>query len=245
MPWLAGLSLLAALLLALPPSRTALFRPEDLRPPGEQRGGAPVDDPGWLLRRRGWWAASAGVGAWCFVSGRWGLVAALVVAGFAWWAIGRTEPAGLRRRREEEARDLPGLVHLLAAALETGADVPGALRLVCTALPGAAAESLGRVPSRLELGLEPAAAWQPVLDSPALAPLARALLRASRSGSAVGHEVDRLADDLHERSRGELEERARTVGVRAAVPLGLCLLPSFVLLGVVPVAAALLRSLAL
>jgi Flp pilus assembly protein TadB len=183
--------------------------------------------------------------AGCFVTGPWGIVSALVVTGIAWWAIGRTEPAGLRHRREAETRDLPAVVHLLAAALETGADVPGALRLVCSALPGAATQTLAGVPPRLELGLDVEFAWRPVLERPALAPLARSLVRASRSGSAVGHEVDRLAHDLHERARASVEERARTVGVRAAVPLGLCLLPSFVLLGVVPVAAALLRSLAL
>jgi Flp pilus assembly protein TadB len=232
---------LTGLLLGLPARGVAELRWQAPDPPG----GLPADDPGRLLRWRPWWAASAGLGAGCFVSGRWWWVAALVVAGTAWWAIGRTEPAGVRRLREAEARDLPALVHLLAAALETGADVPGALRLVCGALPGPAATALGRVPSRLELGLDAVSAWQPVLDRPALAPLARSLVRASRSGSAVAHEVDRLARDLHEQSRGATEERARTVGVRAAVPLGLCLLPSFVLLGVVPVAAALLRSLAL
>lgn len=239
MPWLAGLSVLCGVLLAAPGHGAVAWPPERRPLPG----GEPADDPGWLLRRRGWWALSAGVGAGCFVSGPWGVVAGLLVAGVAWWVIGRTEPADRRRRREAEARDLPSLVHLLAAALETGADVPGALRLVCGALPGPAAEALGRVPPRLELGLDAATAWRPVLDRPGLAPLARALVRASRSGSAVGHEVDRLARDLHERSRGAVEERARTVGVRAAVPLGLCLLPSFVLLGVVPVAAALLQSL--
>ena len=41
------------------------------------------------------------------------------------------------------------------------------------------------------------------------------------------------------------EERARSVGVKAAVPLGLCLLPSFVLLGIVPLAVSLMQSLAL
>jgi Flp pilus assembly protein TadB len=239
--WCCGLLVLVAALLGLPIRSVVEPRPEPPDPPG----GGPGDDSGLLLRWRAWWAASAGLGAGCFVSGRWGLVAALVVTGLAWWAIGRTEPAGVRRLREAEARDLPALVHLLAAALETGADVPGALRLVCGALPGAAAEALGRVPSRLELGLDVESAWRPVLDRPGLAPLARTLVRASRSGSAVGHEVDRLARDLHDQARGATEERARTVGVRAAVPLGLCLLPSFVLLGVVPVAAALLRSLAL
>ena len=53
----------------------------------------------------------------------------------------------------------------------------------------------------------------------------------------------RLADELADRSRASVEERARGVGVKAAVPLGLCLLPSFVLLGVVPLVVSLLQSL--
>ena len=239
--WVCGLLVLVAALLGLRPPCVGP-PPAELSETADRESGAEL---GWLLRRRGWWAAGVGLAAGCFVTGRWGVASGLVVTGIAWWAIGRTEPVGVRHRREAEIRDLPAVVHLLAAALETGADVPGALRLVCSALPGAAAETLAGVPPRLELGLDVESAWRPVLDRPALAPLARSLVRASRSGSAVGQEADRLARDLHERARAAVEERARTVGVRAAVPLGLCLLPSFVLLGVVPVAAALLRSLAL
>jgi hypothetical protein len=55
----------------------------------------------------------------------------------------------------------------------------------------------------------------------------------------------RLAAELDQRSRAGVEERARAVGVKAAVPLGLCLLPSFLLIGVVPLVAGLLRSLSL
>jgi Ca-activated chloride channel family protein len=50
--------------------------------------------------------------------------------------------------------------------------------------------------------------------------------------------------DGYDRARGDAEDRARTVGVRAAVPLGLCLLPAFVVLGIVPLAAGLLASFA-
>jgi len=239
--WLVGGLVVTALLLARPGSPSRVLDRAVRGSRGSADGAA--DDAGWLLRLRGWWAAGAGLAVGSLVPGRWALATGLVGAAVVWWWIGRTEPAGARRRRAAEARDLPALVHLLAAALEVGTDVPGALRLVCGALPGPAADALAAMPGRLELGLEPEAAWRPVLDRPALAPLARVLVRAARSGSPVGREVDRLALDLHERSRGAVEERARTVGVRAAVPLGLCLLPSFVLLGVVPVAAALLRSL--
>jgi hypothetical protein len=47
----------------------------------------------------------------------------------------------------------------------------------------------------------------------------------------------RLAEDLRRRDRADVESRARSVGVKAALPLGLCLLPAFVLVGVVPLVA--------
>ena len=57
--------------------------------------------------------------------------------------------------------------------------------------------------------------------------------------------VERLAADLAGRARAETEERARAVGVKAAIPLGVCLLPAFVLVGIVPLVAGLLASLRL
>jgi hypothetical protein len=56
--------------------------------------------------------------------------------------------------------------------------------------------------------------------------------------------VARLAEHLAAEERAGVEDRARTVGIRAAVPLGLCLLPAFLLLGVVPTVASLFGSVA-
>ena len=139
----------------------------------------------------------------------------------------------------------PALVHLLAGALESGCDVTDALRLVCAALPGPAADLLAGVPLRLSLGVAPEAAWRPVLDDPSVASVGRAMVRAHRSGSSVTQEVARLADDLERRALMQVEDRARAVGVKAAVPLGVCLLPSFLLIGIVPLVVGLLRSLSL
>ncbi len=61
------------------------------------------------------------------------------------------------------------------------------------------------------------------------------------AGAPVVAAVERLADELARTARAETEERARAVGVKAAVPLGLCLLPAFVLIGIVPLVVALLR----
>lgn len=202
------------------------------------------DDAGWMRRGRWLWSLLAGAGAATFVSGDWGLVVGLVCAVATWRWIDRAEPPSVRRARAAAERDLPGVVHLLATALESGCDVTEALRVVVEALPGPTTALLGSVPARLALGVPPETAWRPVLESSELAPLGRAMVRAHRSGAPVTEEVERLADELERAARARVEDRARVVGVKAAVPLGLCLLPSFLLIGVVPLVAGLLRSLA-
>jgi Flp pilus assembly protein TadB len=202
-----------------------------------------TEDVGWMHRGRAPWSVLAGAGAAAFLSGRWGPAVGLLAAIATWWWIGRTEPASVRRRREAAERELPAVVHLLATALESGCDVGHALVLVNEALPGAAAGLLSTVPARLALGVPADTAWRPVLDTPELAPLGRAMVRAHRSGAPVTHEVGRLAEELDRRARARVEDRARAVGVKAALPLGVCLLPSFLFLGVAPLVAGLLRSL--
>jgi Flp pilus assembly protein TadB len=211
------------------------------------RSAAPADtassDAGWMRRGRLLWSLLAGAGAATFVSGAWGLPVGLVCAVAIWRWIGRAEPPSVRRARAAAERDLPGVVHLLATALESGCDVTEALRVVVEALPGPTTAILGAVPARLALGVPAEAAWRPVLDNAALAPLGRAMVRAHRSGAPVTEEVSRLADELERTARARVEDRARAVGVKAAVPLGVCLLPSFLLIGVVPLVAGLLRTL--
>ena len=60
---------------------------------------------------------------------------------------------------------------------------------------------------------------------------------ADPADAAMANAMAAHADDLRQASRSRVEARARAVGVRAALPLGVCLLPAFVLLGVVPLVA--------
>ncbi len=156
----------------------------------------------------------------------------------------RSEPRSVRLRREEVRRDLPHVVALLGAALRSGAAPTTALDVVRRALPGAAADVLAPVAARLALGTDPAEVWTVVARDPVLGPLGAALARAHRSGAPVVDAVERLSVELGRASRAEVEDRARAVGVRAAVPLGICLLPAFLLLGIVPLVAGLARSIA-
>ncbi|MCU1692975.1 MAG: hypothetical protein JWM64_2066, partial [Frankiales bacterium] len=51
--------------------------------------------------------------------------------------------------------------------------------------------------------------------------------------------VARLAAEARASATARAEQRARRAGVLAVAPLGLCFLPAFVLLGVVPVVVGL------
>lgn len=240
--WTAGLCAAAAvgLLLRPPVAAVGLVR----RPPGEVPLGVPVTDPGWMRRWRILLALGAAVGAVTFVGGVVGLLAAPVAAVATWVAIERIEPAGVRRAREQVARELPHLVRLLGVALSSGAPPAAALEIVGEALPGPASDRLRPVATRLRLGADPAAGWAALATDPMLAPLGRALSRAEDGGLSVADAIARLADDLARRERAEVERRARAVGVKAAVPLGLCLLPAFLLIGIVPLVGGLISTIA-
>jgi Flp pilus assembly protein TadB len=198
-----------------------------------------------MLRRRPVWSALAGLAAASFLSAPWAWLGGPIAAVAAWVFIGRTEPPRVRREREAARRDLPHVVGLLADALRSGQSPDAALALVVEALPGPASDRLTGIVARLELGVEPDLAWAELAADPALAPLGRTMQRAHATGASVVVAVDRLATSLAEDNLGSVEDRARAVGVKAAVPLGLCLLPSFVLLGIVPVVAGMLGTLGL
>lgn len=243
---LGGLAAAVAVLLAVPGPRraaTAVVPPGPVAGPGNA-GDAGDADGGLLRRWRAVWAGCAGAGVATVIGGPLGAPLGVGVAAATWVVAGRLEPPALRHRREEVRRDLPHVVGLFAAALRSGAAPAPAIGLVCRALPGAAADRLAGAAARLELGADPLVLWAEVAADAELGPLGRTMARAHRTGAPVVGVVERLGAELAERARGEVEDRARAVGVRAAVPLGVCLLPAFLLLGIVPLVAGLAREIA-
>jgi hypothetical protein len=60
------------------------------------------------------------------------------------------------------------------------------------------------------------------------------MARSLDTGAPMADGLRLLASDLRRAHRAAVERKARGVGVRAAAPLGLCFLPAFVLVGIVP-----------
>ncbi|MCX6400632.1 MAG: type II secretion system F family protein [Propionibacteriales bacterium] len=239
------MTLLVVLLLSL---ATALLTPRGAGLGAAKCGGCtsgvralvPPGDRDGLLRRGRWaWSLLSGAGAAIVLGGPLALPVGAGAAVGVWVVAGRLEAPAARRRREEVRRDLPHVVTLLAAALRSGLAPTEAIVLVCRALPGAAADRLAPIAARLQLGSNAGDLWAALGADPELGPLGRTLARAHRTGAPVVAAVERLGDELARRGRSAVEDRARAVGVRAAVPLGVCLLPSFLLLGIVPLAVSL------
>lgn len=210
------------------------------RPPPAPRPGS--GEQAVLLRLRPALVPLAFVGGWVFMGGLIGAVAGLAAAVVAWKVLGRAESPAARRRREELERDLPTAVHLLGACLAAGAATSAAFETVAAALPGAVADELQVVRHRLDLGVDPADVWQQLAQHPQLRPLGRSLGRAHQSGASVRTAVEALAVDLAAQSRSRIDALARSVEVRAAAPLGVCFLPAFVLVGVVPMVVGVFSS---
>ncbi len=213
---------------------TACLIPPTPRRPARRDEPAPADDRGLVVRGRWLWVFLAFAGGAAFAPDRLAILGGLVSASVVWSLVSRAEPPAVRRRREAARRELPHVVELFAAALAAGSAPGPALGQVCMALPGGAAEELRGVRAGLALGRPPLEVWRELSRHPSLGPLGRTMARAQQSGAPVVDAVRLLADDLATNARIELEDRARAVGVKAALPLGLCLLPAFLLLGIVP-----------
>jgi Flp pilus assembly protein TadB len=223
---LAASSAAAAAALALPTPRLLPARREVRRTP--RHGPRPL---------RSMATVAVTLGAMVFVGGPWGVPVGLVGGGVCWWVTGRMEPPAVRRRRERLVAAVPHAVDLMAACLSVGLSPASAVEQVAQAVDPPLAEELAAVCARLRLGVDPVAVWRDLSRHPQLGGLGRALARAVESGASVADAMLRLSDDLRGRARAGVESRARAVGVKAAVPLGTCLLPAFVLVGVVPLVA--------
>lgn len=185
-------------------------------------------------------AAGAGVAAFLLVGGWPGPVVGIVVAVATDRALRRLEPRARRADRERAGADLPFGADLLAAVLLAGAPVASAVGTVAGAMDEPLAARLAQVSRALALGTPAAEAWAPLADLPEAVSLVRAAVRSSESGSALAAALSRTAGELRSGRDARAEEAARRASVLVVLPLGLCFLPAFVLLGVVPVVVGVL-----
>ncbi len=134
---------------------------------------------------------------------------------------------------------------VLAVCLAAGMAVSTAAAATAPSAPPKLTRVLRRAAGLLTVGADPAVAWSTAPDLPAGTVDAQtdALLRLARrsasSGAALADGVAELADQSRDDAAHAATAAAERAGVLIAGPLGLCFLPAFVCLGIVPVVAGL------
>ncbi|KQY24136.1 hypothetical protein ASD16_00785 [Cellulomonas sp. Root485] len=151
-----------------------------------------------------------------------------------WWVAGA--PSAQETSRPEDPALAPGpmdavlLLDLLDVAIGTGASLPRALSAVGAAVGGQQGDDLARGGAALLLG----ASWPSAWAGSALTEVVSALEASWTTGTAPGPALRGRADQLRRDRRTRSRTAAGALGVQLVLPLGLCFLPAFVLLGLVP-----------
>jgi pilus assembly protein TadC len=148
-------------------------------------------------------------------------------------------------RRANKGMDplaVASVLDLLAACLRAGLPMAGAARAVAPEAPEALGEALRRAADLLALGADAATVWEQVARDAKGRPgaeeiesLARMARRSARSGSSLAAAVLELAEQQRSAVEDTAAAKAERAGVLIGGPLGLCFLPAFVCLGIVPV----------
>ncbi|WP_440712881.1 type II secretion system F family protein [Gordonia sp. FQ] len=136
---------------------------------------------------------------------------------------------------------------LLAVCLRAGLPVATAVAVAAAHAPPPLASDLAQAAELLALGADPETAWatperegaRPRAPDEHFRELATLARRASRAGSSMADGVAALAEATREQARTRALARAERAGVAISGPLGLCFLPAFVCLGIVPVVVGL------
>lgn len=176
-------------------------------------------------------------GPWWLRAAASGVVAVVVYA-----ALSRIGP-DLRALEAERRAGIPEALVLLACGVEAGLPLAAVVDAVAPTLRGAVRADLERVRAAQQVGLGERAAWGCLVDSPVWRRVAADLGRLAASGAAVAPVLRRHATQLTRAHHDARVEAARTVGVRSVLPLMVCFLPAFFLLGIVPAVGGALLNL--
>ena len=145
--------------------------------------------------------------------------------------------------RHRGLRDTAMMLELVAAMLDAGSGIGRSLELVAASASTDYGKALRPVVSALAIGADWETAWRSSeVRLPEILELRDALGFAALTGAPSSAILYAQAARLRRERFRAAEKRAASLGVKLVIPLGLCSLPAFICLGVVPVLLALVPS---
>lgn len=171
------------------------------------------------------------------MDGLWAVVAAVgsVVAVWLWrWKPVRIPPD---RASGPCGVPLPLVLEMLSVAIRQGTSVPRALIVVGDIASGDFGDGLRLAGERLNAGCSWDEAWATDDDGNAACDLAvvrDAFASSWSNGASPVNRLEAAIEQLDWDERARIEQSAAKLSVRLLLPTGLCMLPAFVAIGVIP-----------
>lgn len=153
----------------------------------------------------------------------------------AWFGLRQLSAAQTTQAPSDDYARTAIAAELLSASVRAGCPTVLAAAVVGSAVGGHLGEVLSSASATAQVGCEPSRAWSSLTEVPSWRPLGRALAAAGTRGTSPVRTLQRVAFDARSEAKWAAESRARALGAKAAAPLGLCFLPAFVLLAIVPI----------
>lgn len=148
-----------------------------------------------------------------------------------------------RRLRRSSAPDPTACVESVLVGVQAGLTVPHALEESLEWLPRDSIEPVRRCVSALAAGDPPRLAFAPLAVFDGGRDLADVLTRAMDDGLPLSDVLATLLSSARAARHRAVESRIRALPARLTLPVVVCVLPSFVLLGIVPLAVSLAPAL--
>lgn len=144
----------------------------------------------------------------------------------------RDGPARKRKPSGNQNIALAADLELLACALATGSSLAASCQIVADISSQAHWQ---RIAVMLRSGLSAAQAWHLDANIPGVSDIAAFMVTSENSGAGLNTNIRDTAQQLRVQAQTKAQGEAERVNVLIALPLTLCYLPAFLLLGLAPV----------
>ncbi|KQB84489.1 Bacterial type II secretion system protein F domain protein [Corynebacterium oculi] len=141
----------------------------------------------------------------------------------------------LRRGKEEAAPGVAADIDLYAACLSAGLGPVIAAKVVSTCSTSSVRDTWCMIASLLAIGVSPERAWAEAQTIPGLREVAQLVCHSHHSGARFAQAAAEVAEGVRHAAEDRATATAERAGVLIAMPLTLCFLPAFFLLGLAPV----------
>lgn len=154
----------------------------------------------------------------------------------------------LERRQLEQARRIAPdaiceFIELFSLCSYAGLTALDSFRLICDCFDEALGAAINRLLSRCDVGMSLTKSLQQLASEfPELELVVKILVRAQKSGARTTESLEIVLHLHRTQIHSDLLQRVRALSVKCVLPLGLCFLPAFVLLTIVPIIGCLIPS---